>query len=1547
MEDFSKEQEQAEAQSYSFWDACIDISKDDPPARELGARFERLCAAWLMADPYYASVLEKVWLWDDFARQLKKDLQPGILSNADQGIDLVARTQDGEFWAVQCKYYSPDTVMNRAMVDSFVAECGKRFVLADGEHRFSRGVWMYSDGRFGSNAEDIMAGQSIPFTKIPGWQMAQSGVDWHALVHGSPAERTQKKLLPHQKEALEAAHAHFAEHDRGKLIMACGTGKTFTSLKIVEQELAGRKGLVLFLVPSIALLGQTLNAWMSDCDPSLNMKAVCVCSDAKASQKFKKDDDVVQDGVMDLAFPASTNAESVYRQLKGYRDDADLIAVFSTYQSLEVVAEAQRLAMERLDGWGVFDFAVCDEAHRTTGSQGKTQEASSFVMIHDETFIKAKKRIYMTATPRMYGEAAKKKAAEAEALVWSMDDESVFGMEFYRVNFSYAVQHGLLTDYKVLILTVPASTKGMPAELAADIEDPETKELKVDFVSQLMGTISALSKHIAGDRETWIADPSLMKRGLVFCGLIGKDDVPGSSKNVAFTFAGVSEKFAEMLSAADKESIVHVQARHVDGSMGADERNAALAWLREDAEDQQECRLLCNVRCLSEGIDVPALDAVVYLSPRRSEIDVVQSVGRIMRNFRKGKDGEKKFGYIILPVVVPAGVSPEAALNDNKRFQVVWKLLNALRAHDDHFNAMINQIALNEKRPDKIVVGEFPGDGEWWWDGAGEDEESRRRRLVDVLLAESTIRDLLYGKIVEKVGDRGYWDRWSTSVGKIAQQLIGRIGDILQEQGEHRQVFDAFLAALRENLNPSVSEGQAVEMLAQFLVTGPVFDALFKDYDFGENNPVSRSMQTVVRKLEERGLLKDTEVLQSFYASVQQNVGMIDNPAGRQEVVRNLYEKFFKGAFPKTVEQLGIVYTPVEVVDFVLRSAEAVLQKEFGRSMSDEGVHVLDPFAGTGTFVARLLESGMVRDEDLLRKYREEIHANEIVLLAYYVADVNIETVFNGVWQKRHPGAAYERYDGIALTDTFEQYERKVHAGEARILPGMKAVLLGENTAQIERQQKAPIRVIVGNPPYSVGQKSANDGAKNQAYPKLDRRIADTYAAGTQAANKNSLYDTYIKAFRWASDRIPDGEGGVVAFVTNAGWLDGAAASGMRKCLEEEFSAVYVVNLRGDCRTSGELRRKEGDNIFALGSRTPVAVTILIKKPGHEGRGTVHYYAVGDYLKREEKLKLLKETPDVFTLSMNVLETDGNGGWLYQRNAVFDSYINIGDKKNKPSNGVVFCEKYSNGLKTNADNWMYNYSLHVLLSNMDKFIKTYNEEVEKYKAVSDVNFEDFCIKDEKRIKWHSGIIPKAEKGIKIEINKKSIEECLYRPFVKQFAYNDRNVVQRVSLLPNIFPNKKYENLAICISSGKNELPLIVDCIPDLHFNGDTQCFPLYWYEEETAGPGRKAIRLPGMEQTPKLIRRDGVTNWALEHCRKLYSKQDISKEDVFYFVYGILHSREYRSAFGEDLKKSLPHIPFPDSFETFDAFSRAGRCLADISIVAATSSIAFSASPVE
>ena len=364
------------------------------------------------------------------------------------------------------------------------------------------------------------------------------------------------------------------------------------------------------------------------------------------------------------------------------------------------------------------------------------------------------------------------------------------------------------------------------------------------------------------------------------------------------------------------------------------------------------------------------------------------------------------------------------------------------------------------------------------------------------------------------------------------------------------------------------SDGEIVEMLAQHLITKPVFDALFSDYSFAEHNPMSKAMQGVLEALHEHRLDKETDTLQKFYDSVKLRAEGIDSAAGKQKIVVELYDKFFRNAFPKMTERLGIVYTPVEVVDFILHSVNDLLKQEFEQTLGSKGVHIIDPFTGTGTFITRLLQSGLISPEELPHKYKNEIHANEIVLLAYYIAAINIEASYHSL-----VGGKYVPFEGICLTDTFQMYEKD----------DLVSALTVDNSARRKRQKKLDIRVIVGNPPYSAGQTSANDNNANIEYPHLDERIRSTYAAGSTATNKNALYDSYIRAIRWASDRI--GDAGVIGFVTNAGWVEANTSDGLRKCLVDEFSSIYVFHLRGNQRTSGETSRKEGGKIFGSGSR--------------------------------------------------------------------------------------------------------------------------------------------------------------------------------------------------------------------------------------------------------------------------------------------------------------------------------------------------------------------------
>uniref|UniRef100_UPI0040286013 restriction endonuclease n=1 Tax=Parabacteroides distasonis TaxID=823 RepID=UPI0040286013 len=1149
--------------------------------REKGAKFEKLIKRWFQTDPRYADKLQEVWLWEDFPG--KKDF-----GGKDLGIDLVAKTDLGDYWAIQCKCYDEKAIISKAVVDSFISTAHRAFIddLTLKTTYFSNLIWVSTTLRWGVNAEETLKGQDIPVTRINMYELEASPVDWDKLLKGDTGKaalREGKQPRKHQLEAMKAAHEHFRVHDRGKLIMACGTGKTYTSLEIIEQETGG-KGLILFMVPSIALLGQSLNAWMTD--TKYRMKAVCICSDSKASKRNDFDND--ETSIIDNPLPATTNINSIKRQLLGYKDTDGLVVVFSTYQSIDVLAETQRALLEVDPSYGIFDYIVCDEAHRTTGFKQKGRDESHFTKIHNNDLIRGKKRLYMTATPRYYNDNAKATAKDKDLVLWSMNNPDYYGEEFFRIGFGRAVREGLLTDYKVLVLTI--SEDDIPDSILEDVKDKRQKEIKMDDASKLIGCINGLSKRIKGDKGvTKEADPVLMRRAVAFCSTINPSERGSgiSSKGFAAVMPTMVRKYKESLSEEAREEVVDIEVQHIDGAMNAATREEKIAWLKEETGNPNECRILSNVRCLSEGVDVPALDAVLFVAARNSEVDVVQSVGRVMRTFHKGASDEKKYGYIIVPVVVPADVEPEKAMEDNERFSVVWKILNALRAHDDEFNATVNKIHLNKVKPPKVVVAGIPqGSGrmhgkDWMPDPqdqqTGATELSNEEIARQLELRFGSLQDGIYAKMVEKVGDRLYWENWAREIGLIAQKFIERIARVVKE-GLHKEAFVEFLNGLQKNLNPSIDEGQAVEMLAQHMITRPVFDALFKDYQFVKNNAVSRIMQLMLELLESEAMEKDTEVLNKFYENVRMNVGDIDNLEGKQTLIKNLYEKFFKGAFPKTVDKLGIVYTPVECVDFIIHSVDDILRKEFDCSLSDENVHILDPFTGTGTFITRLLQSGLIRPEDLERKYKNEIHCNELVLLAYYIADVNIESVFHSLVKRD----VYLPFEGICLTDTFQTTENEENVLDQTWFP--------ENAANVDKQKKAPVRVIMGNPPYSVGQKSANDNAQNLSYAHLDKRIAETYAKAAQATNKNSLYDSYIKAFRWASDRIADcKDGGVVAFISNGAWIDGNAQEGFRKCLEDEYSSIYVLNLRGNQRTSGELSRKEGGKIFGSGSRTPIS----------------------------------------------------------------------------------------------------------------------------------------------------------------------------------------------------------------------------------------------------------------------------------------------------------------------------------------------------------------------
>lgn len=1480
--------------------------------REKGTYFEELICVYLRNEATYRDLYDKVWTYADWAREQG-------LSGKDAGIDLVARTQGtGEYHAIQCKLYAEDYKVQKKDIDSFFTASGKA--------PFSYRVIVTTTNNWSEHAEDALLGQQPPVSKIDLQALEDSQIDW-AKYQSSKAIRlkTKKQLREHQQTALNAVAAGLKEAERGKLIMACGTGKTFTSLKIAER-LAGKGKRVLFLVPSLSLLSQTLTEWTQESETPLHSFAVC--SDSDVGKKRKAEDDAVQVFTHELRYPATTKADRLAAEMLKRHDAEHMSVVFSTYHSIEVISRAQHE-----HGLAGFDLVICDEAHRTTGATFGDDDESNFVRIHDGADIRAAKRLYMTATPRIYGDSAKVKAESGEVTLCSMDDEALYGKELFVINFSEAVQRGLLTDYKVLVLTVEESTISRRLQ---DILKDENNQLKVDDAAKIVGCWKALAKQ--GLNEQLIGDDEPMKRAVAFCQVISpnykgtKHKV--SSVNIAEMFQSVVEAYQDS-EEIDEASRLTCEAEHVDGGMNASQKEAKLKWLKAEAP-ANTCRILSNVRCLSEGVDVPALDAVLFLTPRNSQVDVVQSVGRVMRN----APGKKR-GYVVLPVVIPAGMEPHEALNDNQTYKVVWQVLQALRSHDDSFDAMVNKLDLIGSDPRKMEViaitdkaekkakkatGTSNGKAGKGQYGIGEkrakyDAEGQMTQQAELTYEVGEIEKAIYAKIVDKCGNRHHWEDWANDIAKIARTHIDRIQGILEnpEYTNEKATFEAFAAELRDDLNDSITDGEIVEMLAQHLVTKPVFDALFDEYSFASHNPMSKAMQGVLDALHEHHLAKEADTLEKFYASVRQRAAGIDNAQGKQKIIVELYDKFFRNAFPKMTERLGIVYTPVEVVDFILHSVNHLLQKEFGQTLGSKGVHIIDPFTGTGTFITRLLQSGLIKPEELAHKYKHEIHANELVLLAYYIAAINIEAAYHSeVFDN------YTPFEGICLTDTFQMYEKDDLVDE----------LLVDNSARRKRQKALDIRVIVGNPPYSIGQGSANDNNTNLAYPSLDACIASTYAARSSMTSVKNIYDSYIRAIRWASDRI--GDAGVIGFVTNAGYLESTSSDGMRKCLVDEFSSLYVFHLRGNQRTSGEISRKEGGKIFGSGSRTPIAITLLVKNPEAQTHGQIYFHDIGDYLSREEKLEKIASYASVAGIEQwQSIIPDEHGDWLKQRDDSFSQFILMGDKK---GDAPKLFDSFSLGVATGRDSWAYCSSKHKLEVNMRSMIGFYNAEVKRFNTeypgidtkARQVRVDGFIDTNPTCISWTRALKQDLGKDRSYAFDANCLVPSLYRPFTKQWLYFNRRFNEMVYQMPRIFPDAKSENRAIMVKGnwrGDGQIAYMVDSVTCLQPDGGGQCFPLFLYDEVAQASDDDLFAEP---VEGGLRRRDAITDAGLSHFRAAYPSEQISKEDLFYYVYGILHCPDYRERFADNLSKELPRIPAVKKAADFWAFSKAGRALADL-----------------
>ena len=1586
------------AQSAAFDEILKRFEQNTKTARDKGTAFELLVLEVMAKTQPWCELFSQVQTYAQWAKD-----HPGLTSGdaRDTGIDLVATNKALPFGAapnanthpytaIQCKFYGPDQKIHLSKVSTF----GMALMQTDsaGKELFSSGIFVYT-GLLTEPTRKELLNCKKPIRVVTRSELESANIDWaDYLAHGQ-VKLVQNQLRPYQQEALSNVLEGFKTYARGKLIMACGTGKTFTSLKIAEaltaqiakngnyilppdqadQVITQRYGvtalsnetaapssvvtipydqtaraqrLVLFLVPSLALLSQTLIEWKSQC--SIPMNAFAVCSDRKIDKINANEDFTSFLRPSDLIIPATTDATMLAQEVRAAmaaKDDDTMTVVFATYQSLDVIHQAQKLDPPL----PTFNLIICDEAHRTAGGYLVADLASAqnpnavdidnetlFTRIHSNAYVKGMLRLYMTATPKIYGEAAKAQELKQEAILYSMDDEDVFGPNFHVLDFDRAVALGCLVDYQVIVFVLRQSdiATATSTKLPAFSQLNEAKAVAAWKAINKFGLVDQLSddsqpmRRLLGFTQVIDAKSNLSKVGSKQFAAHFQEAIDHYRDHVtqSITVAPSDQVSTEFLYL--QEHNLTCDCKHIDGSMNALQKTELLNWLRSEPESDQ-CHILFNVRCLGEGVNIVNLDGEVFFSPRKSQVEVVQIVGRVMRTAPN-----KKRGYVIIPVIVDDPNDTDAIFSSNREFDSVWQVLKALKSLNP--DRVLYDAANMKLDPHIQVVCSWRDPITAKTHNTTKVKGQSKAPQVSANLGQQgslltnsnaiAVEEQIEARIVSKLGNRREWQDWAEDVAKICSAQVEAIEQVLANgKPELKAQFDQFCQDLQNTIHHHLERAEIIEMLAQHIVIKPVLDEIFRGFPFTENNAIARPMSDMLQKLDAQGLINANKELSAFYESVGYRMINVTTVQERQRVIVDLFERFFKVAFPKLQEKLGIVYTPIEVVDFINHSVNDILKREFNLHLGCKDVNIIDPFTGTGTFLTRMMQCPeLIAPEELEHKYQHDLHGNELLPLAYYVASINIESVYHHLMQL--DGAHYQRNRIMVLQDTFADCNAHTRAlvelAETGKMPSSFAI----NDKQSEAQQSVNFQVIVGNPPYSVGQKSQNDDNQNEHYEELERSINETYVAqATGVTNSNSLFDSYIKAFRWASNRL-DNKSGVIAFITNAGWITSAAANGMRRCLQEEFSSIYVYHLKGNGRASGEQRRKEGENIFGHGSRASIAITVLVKNREAKEQGKIYFAAIDDYLSQTEKLAQLKKLGSMSNVPLVEITPDSFGDWIDQRRTDFTNLITVNGKKS--AEPAIFANT-SRGIATGRDAWSYNSSKTMIERNFNSCIALYNDQVAARKRDPE-GFERE--NDPSKIKWNDSL---NKRLIKLEslppFNQDAITISLYRPFFRQYFYNDKTWIERTYQMPKFFPFTGAENLVITSLNrvGTDFTCLMSNRICDLDLlRFGTQCFPRYLYRKLEEGEVAQGLVINGYERT------DAITAQALEHFKAAYPQNAaaIDADAVFYYVYGVLNHPDYCSTYANNLQKELPRIPRVATYADFKAIADAGRALAQLHV---------------
>ena len=750
------------------------------------------------------------------------------------------------------------------------------------------------------------------------------------------------------------------------------------------------------------------------------------------------------------------------------------------------------------------------------------------------------------------------------------------------------------------------------------------------------------------------------------------------------------------------------------------------------------------------------------------------------------------------------------------------------------------------------------------------------------------------------------FEQWEQAVGQFKLK-VKELGEILLKIIEKEQLnnkpfteaFEGFTQLCRETINPNISTQAVEEMLIQHILTERIFRKVFNNPDFVNRNTIAHEIEKVVSALTSQSFSRDEFLgaLNPFYGAIETTAATITDFSQKQTFLNTVYEKFFQGFSVKIADTHGIVYTPQPIVNFMVKSVEYILQKEFGRSLSDENVHIIDPFVGTGNFIVRIMRE--MQKTKLPQKYANELHCNEVLLLPYYISSMNIEHAYYELTGK------YVPFEGICLVDTFD-------VGNVQQF----TLFTSENTARVKKQQSTPIFVIIGNPPYNVGQVNENDNNKNRKYEEMDNRVSQTYGKGSKATLLRKLSDPYVKAIRWASDRIADE--GIVAFVTNNSFIDGVTFDAMRKCSAQDFDEIFILDLGGNVRENPKL---SGTTHNVFGIQVGVSISILVKSKSVQQpkQAKIYYSRLDKFWRKEQKYNFLNEKEYIGNIVWDEIQPDAKYNWLTKGiRADFDTFISLGTKESKSSketNVEAIFKLFSLGVSTNRESLVYSFDKEALEERVKQFGDDYNTEVSRYIQKGKPNDIDKFV-NYTLFKWSRNLKRHLKTGDIFNFIESNIRTSLYRPFTKQWLYFSDIIVDEPGTNRRLFPNVLVEtdNLSICVKGIGMDKPfhvLMVPVIPDLQFTPNGQCFPLFIYSEDGTN------------------RQENITNWALIQFRTHYNDDGISKLDIFYYVYGILHHPSYREKYAANLKRELPRIPLAPAFWDF---ANAGAKLAELHV---------------